>query len=351
MTDRGRKVVARVAMVAAGLFVIYLLANFFIFSPAGELDDREARLRREVRLLDRKNDREVRYLAMLRKYAAATYGDDPVKVSEDIRVRLDKMAEASGMRRDGTARPVTGRSRPNAYREIGWQVDLVGTLDQAVDLLYLLHEDPYLHRLEGLSIVPQRDGRAVDLAFRYMTIVLDEDLLEMQRKVGGETKTINVATNTVDEASLPGLADNPDRDEYDLIVSRNIFRPYIQKKRRPEPRVAQERPQPARPQREPDRNRFKVVSLTDWGDSSDISVKDTETGQIRRYNLGDPLAGGRIVMVDYRTMPRPDDPELLSTSRVIMRLGEDYFAIELGESLASKHRLDAAQLPEELRSK
>ncbi|NBB95842.1 MAG: hypothetical protein GVY16_08880 [Planctomycetes bacterium] len=351
MTKRGRKIVARVVMVAAGLFVIYLLASFCIVSPAGELAAREARLRRELRLLDRKNDREARYLAMLGKYAAATYGDDPVKVSEDIRVRLDRMVEASGMRRDGTARPVTGRSRPNAYREIGWQVDLVGTLGQAVDLLYVLQKDPYVHRLEGLSIVPQRDGRAVDLAFRYMTIVLDEALLEMQRKVGGTTKTIRMSTNAVDEASLPGLADNPGRAEYGLIAARNIFRPYIQKKSRPDTPVARKRSKPAPSPRKSDRNRFKVVSLTDWGDCSDISVKDTETGTIRRYNLGDPLAGGKIVMVDYRIMPRPDDPELLSTSRVIMRLGEDYVAIELGESLASKHRLDAAQLPEELRRK
>ena len=42
-----------------------------------------------------------------------------------------------------------------------------------------------------------------------------------------------------------------------------------------------------------------------------------------------PLAGGTIVMVDYRPMTPPGgDPSLPSTSRVIVRIGGSYWAIE-----------------------
>jgi hypothetical protein len=352
MTDRQRKLLGRGAMVAAGVFVVYLLLNFFIFAPAGELADREARLQNEVRKLNRRNDRETRYLGILRRYARETYGRDQALVSEQIRVRLEKMIGLSGLRRNGAAQPVTGQAKPNSYREIGWRYDLLGRLEQVADMLYLLREDPYLHRVEGLSIVPQRDGRTVKLSFRYMTIVIDEDLLELKRKVGADRQTIRTATASSDESlPLPTLGEESPRPACAVVVAREPFRPYVKKRPKPQPprHIAQPNP-PASPQEPaPRRDRFKVVSLTDWNGEQDISVKDTETGEIRRYNPGDPLAGGSIVMVDYREMPKPDQPDLLSPSRVIVQLGENYFAVELGDSLAGKHRLDSDQLPPELK--
>jgi hypothetical protein len=91
--------------------------------------------------------------------------------------------------------------------------------------------------------------------------------------------------------------------------------------------------------------------LSQWGRQQDISVKDTQTGEVQRYNLGDDLAGGNIVMVDYRQMPQPDDPELLSPSRLIMKVGKDYFAVELGANFAQKHPMAGETLPPELQEK
>ena len=66
------------------------------------------------------------------------------------------------------------------------------------------------------------------------------------------------------------------------------------------------------------------------------------------YKPGDELAGGKIVMIDYRKMPFPKKPALLSQSRVILIIGEDYWAIERGNTLADKHKLVPEQLPENL---
>jgi hypothetical protein len=53
-------------------------------------------------------------------------------------------------------------------------------------------------------------------------------------------------------------------------------------------------------------------------------------------------------MIDYRKMPFPKKPALLSQSRVILIIGEDYWAIERGNTLADKHKLVPEQLPENL---
>jgi hypothetical protein len=239
-------------------------------------------------------------------------------------------------------------------------MDLVGSLEQAVDMLYLLQEDPYLHRIEGLKLMPHRDGRGVDLSFRYMTIVLDEKLLKLKREVGDDEKTILIKTAEAESPlPLPELAGSAERSEYGLISSRNMFRPYIKKPPPPKPKPKpQPQPQPTPqvateppPPPPPDYSRYRLISLSQWGRQQDISVKDTQTGEVQRYNLGDDLAGGNIVMVDYRQMPQPDDPELLSPSRLIMKVGKDYFAVELGANFAQKHPMAGETLPPELQEK
>ena len=55
-------------------------------------------------------------------------------------------------------------------------------------------------------------------------------------------------------------------------------------------------------------------------------------------------------MIDYRPLPRADNPQMLSPSRVILKAGPDYWAVELGQKLTQKRRLKRDQLPEPIRS-
>ena len=77
-------------------------------------------------------------------------------------------------------------------------------------------------------------------------------------------------------------------------------------------------------------------------------VFDTNQNKTANYKPGDTLAGGKIVMIDYRKMPFPKKPALLSQSRVILSIGEEYWAIERGNTLADIHRLESDQLPTNL---
>ena len=60
--------------------------------------------------------------------------------------------------------------------------------------------------------------------------------------------------------------------------------------------------------------------------------------------------GWEIVMVDYRMLPDPDKPELLSPARVIVRIDSDYWAIEGNQYITAKRILKGADLPPELRA-
>ncbi len=81
-----------------------------------------------------------------------------------------------------------------------------------------------------------------------------------------------------------------------------------------------------------------------------MHVRDVQTGLLRVYGLGDDLAGGRIAVIDYRPMPMPSKPEILSGSRVILQTGQEYWAVELGQSVNEKRLLTSEQLPEQLRA-
>ncbi len=56
-------------------------------------------------------------------------------------------------------------------------------------------------------------------------------------------------------------------------------------------------------------------------------------------------------MIDYRELPKPEKPKLLSSSRVILKIGEDYWAVDLGQILTKKRRLEGQLVPQELRNK
>ena len=82
-------------------------------------------------------------------------------------------------------------------------------------------------------------------------------------------------------------------------------------------------------------------------------MTDLKTSRTRTFKVGDDLEAGKvvgtIVLVDRRDLPMPDDPEMLSPCRVILKCGEDYWAVELGQALMNKRLLKPSELPDVLR--
>ncbi|MBI5722767.1 MAG: hypothetical protein HZA50_02330 [Planctomycetes bacterium] len=333
------------SLVAAGmavLAVLFLLVKSLLLDPAERLDTAAAAFVKKINDTAAENRLKDHYAAKLKKLAERTFGDDPKRIDAEVSANLLSMLEGSELNKQRfSLQPLTGTPKKGVYSELGWTVRASGKLDKVVKFLYLLASDRHLHQLEALSLTPLRSGGDVDLSLRYMTLVMD--------KPGGLTWPATRPAATM-PASQPATQDSK---TYDIIVARDIFRPYVPRKVDPAPVAAPPQVAPPttiqpRPTDPPLESRLKIVGLPQWGNQSEILVHDTFTGELKKLKVGDKFGGGRIVMVDYRLMPMPQRPQILSGSRIILLLNKNYWAVELGQFLADKRQLEQGQLPLQL---
>ncbi|MCD6364272.1 MAG: hypothetical protein J7M14_00175 [Planctomycetes bacterium] len=335
MTLREKKLALAVTAMI-GCFIVWGLIKSQILVPATKADEDGLRLREQIAALQTSIARKPYYQKRLASLAQQTYAGDEGRVRAKMLERLVAMGKQSGLntRNKWNLSPVTGKRKRGIYSEVGWRVSARGRLEHVVNFLYLLCEDPHLHRLSGLSLSTEDQGRQVQISARYITIVLDS-------QISGKSAEAK-------ELKVPSLDDSR-RKQYNAIVMRDLFRPYVKRRPRPGPPVVAKTPERPPPEAEPVERRLKVVSLSRLAKAPHVCIYNTRSGQVRYYKAGDKLLGGEIVKIDYRRMPRIDKPRILSGSRVIVKIGEVYWAVELGQMLADKHRLGGAQLPVELR--
>jgi len=332
--NRREKILAIVVGIFVGSLVIYMSVDRLIVSDVKKLNRREAQLIETIQTKQRQLNSYQARASRLGTFIDKTFGSDKNLARERVRVRLDRLLKATGM--EISVKPVDGRKVQGQYQEIGWAVTAVGKIGQLVDFLYLLNGEPYLHRVTNLTLEPKLSSGQVVMKLWHMTIIPDS-------REGKE-----YPPGTIAESENPVNLDTPQRKQYDVIASRDPFRPYVKYVEPPE--TPEEPPKTPSPPSEP-ADPLKVVSLSAWGGPPEAHIRNLKTNETEILKLGGNLADGKIVMIDYRLMPHPEKPELLSTSRLILKQGDDYYAVELGQEVAKKHRLPASDLPEELRSK
>jgi hypothetical protein len=185
--------------------------------------------------------------------------------------------------------------------------------------------------VENITMLPVDGGAEVRIDFQFLSLVVGPTKYAQKESL----KTSAVKSETLG---------SEDRALFAAITQRAFFLPYQQK---PSPPPVPEVVPPSTPP-PPGPETYKIVSLSEWKGQQEIMVLDTNQNKTAIYKPGDELAGGKIVMIDYRKIPFPKKPILLSLSRVILTIGEDYWAIELGNTLADIHKLAPGQLPEHL---
>jgi Tfp pilus assembly protein PilO len=336
MNSRERILAAAVGALLVGVLV-YLGVNKLVLQRATEMDARADELEQSLKRLKAENAKENAYRARLKELATETFGADELRASEEVRSHLAELLHQSGLGMDTLSlQPVAGRRVAGMYREIGWIVRSHGKLEQVVNFAFLLQTDPYLHRMENLILSPIARSGDVDIQVKYATLVLEN---AEAKKLMAERPPEGFVTLAVD---------SPQRRPYDVITARDLFRPYIPRRGTP----GETRSDSGRTAQATDNSpegRLRVVGLPSWGNQQEVCVRNTSTGEVHTYKLGDEFGGGSIVMIDYRMMPLPDKPEILSGSRVILQVGSDFWAVDLGCSLAQKHRLGASELPAQLK--
>lgn len=343
MNPRKKLWIKRIVLGFAGLMVAYFLASFAVFDTLRESSDKEAKLQKELKELEKYNAREKKLKRRLAEYVENTYGTDETAVTEDVRVRVNAMIETSGMVRLSSSSS-KGQSERKTFELLKYKCDLSGTLDQAVDLLAILRADPYRHRIDSMTLKPTADGRAVTMDLSYSTPV---PIL-----MKGEKYVVNKPQGT---EVLSDVDQIPHRQAYQKIASRNLFRPYFKKKPKPVPTVrtvdrptstdttAKSAPDPA--------EKLRLVDLSTYNGQQSVMVQDLGTNEYKKLNVGDDIADVKIVAVDTRPLPKQDDPKLMTYSRIIVQIGNKHYLIELGSLLSNRRLINPSEIPGLIREK
>lgn len=340
MSNR-EKLLAAIAGVFVGVLVLYMGLRVVLLSPVAKIDERAAKVGLEIDRLTGRHKIYQSRAGRLDGLGRRTLGRDVNRAKEAVRTRLVELLQRSGMGEESmTLTPSPGPKLKNYYKEVGWIVGDDGELENVMDFLYLLSAEPYLHRVENLTLTPVSGTTRMQVRLRYATLVLISPK-ERELPVGEPPGPENAS-------DLEG----EERAQYAVIAQRDVFRPYRRyvAAQRPTPRPAPTRePEREAPEPRPVDSQSRVVSLATWAGEQEVHVRDTRKNELRTYKTGESLGGGKIVMIDYRMMPLPGKPYINSTSRVILRIGRDYWAVELGQNLTDKRRLRSADLPGELR--
>jgi hypothetical protein len=332
--NRREKLLASAIGLMLGLFGLLFVAKGVFLKPLRERDKKIAGVREQ---LDKVKAERRAYFAhedAVKTFAKRIFSDQVDQASAKSGEVLTRLILQSGLHESDFSRLPIGPSKPGVTTntlEIGWSVQGEGKLENVIDLLFLLEESPYLHRIENLVVSTGDSPGEVRAHFRFLTLVMNPVPAEIE------------FTDLEPKLSLY----SPERRLYDDLVTRDILRPYIKRSFHGTPSATPQVPA-ATPNAPPGPESLRVVSLSEWKGEPEVHVRDLTKEKTFRFKTGDSLAGGTIVMIDYRPLPTPGNEILKSFSRVILRIGAEYWAIERGRTLAEKHRLMPEQLPAEL---
>ena len=354
MNPREKILVICVA-IALGSVVLYGAANRLVLKPGRDLAGQIASLEAKKNKLETEKRRLDQYRELFAGLRDRTVDDDATATRLLLEKRLDRLARAAGLGEgDYAITNFTKQRLGDAGWELVYKIDAtrkpVG-LDRMTNFLYLLRQDKHLHRIIDLSITAdRRDRRQVQFWLKYSTLVLDSRL-PVEKIPARQVRSGSLWT----EADLSGSK----RAEYEVIARRHVFLPYVQLVRRVDPPPTPPPASPPQPQPEaptPQRSWYddlQVVGLPAHNGIPEIHLAPPGQDMKTVRKVGDRLPIGLIVMVDYRPMPMPipGDPKNESQSRLILRVGKNYWAVESGQALHQRRVLRPDELPDELKPK
>jgi len=343
------KIMIIAATSALALGVLYLLANRVVLSRAREYATDEATLSKEKAELEQETDRLKRRVYDFARLRDRTFEDNTLRASLRATSRLSQIATQAGLGQESyTITPITKSGTAKTFGQVVCTFRGRSSLQRVTNLLYLLRRDPYLHRVSNLQITPEPRGGAFSFELRYVTPVFDRKLpIPLPAR----------KTSTTQMAELASL-NEPRRAEYDVVQKRNFFKPYVPPaavvqrppRRRQGPPQRQPPDPPPAPLPQSPYDGLVVTGLSSRGGQPEVCVGRPGQDVEKVYKVGDKLQIGQIAMVDYRVLPMPGKPDELSASRVILKIGKDYLAVEAGQRLGDRRVLRRKELPESLRT-
>ncbi|MGB2822203.1 MAG: hypothetical protein WBF17_14560, partial [Phycisphaerae bacterium] len=231
MNRRERILAAIVGVLLVGA-IGYAGVRKLVFDRDRQYDQTRVKLEKELQGLTLENRKVQGTADSIKGWAALTYDTDELRASAKIGGALVALVERAGLSPQNLSlQPVSGKRVRGAYKEVGRTIRVRGRLQNIVDFMYLLEQEPHLHRLDNISVTPVPKTNEIDLQVRYITLVLDSE---------GTLATDELPSSTTAPTSL----DSENRKLFDSIASRDLFRPYVQKRQPPPPPPPRPTPQP-----------------------------------------------------------------------------------------------------------
>jgi len=341
--NKREKILAAITAGIICVIVLYTLVNGLFLSPADTLNKAIRNAKNSLVKLARTSKSIKSNTARLKSLAARTFGKDDDEVRAITFSYLMDALDRSGLTSEGKGVNAGNTKSSGDLRETAWHVVKSGKMEHILNLLYMLEEDPVLHRIENLSIAPREKDGPFRVEFDYVA-------LSLAAKKGPQFPTTRPAN-----AKLAIDMKSDRRRLYDVIPQRDIFRPYIKYVAPPKPPVVVAKKPP--PKKDPPKPppapkpRYRICGLPTFRGAPEVWVVNEidKTRAVHKYKEGEKLMGWEIVMVDYRQLPDPDKPELLSPARVIVKIDSDYWAIEGNQYVNAKRIIEGPELPPELR--
>ena len=352
MISREKIVVWGIAGVA-GVGLLYALAAAVAINPIRQRRADESALRRSIGKLTSENTRLKGGLDKYAELRDRTFADTPLGASVQVAQRVNEFARRAGLGQGQyTATTFTSPGK-KGYSLVGCNVQGQRvSLSRLTNFLYLLKNDGHLHRVTNLDITPQKDKSVFNFSLRYVSPVLDGKLA-----VKGISTRKPLTTQQAEILSL----NTDQRAAYNVIHERNLFKPYVKPPYVRPPRVrstprprSTPPPKPAPPPPPPPAyDRLVVTGLPGAGERHEVHLTAPGSRRATVHKVGDKIPVGVIAMVDYRELliPGPDKRKQLSSGRVILKIGRDYWAVERGQPLGGRRLLKPGELPDGLKTR
>lgn len=318
------KILAGVVVGIIALLLLFAGLRSAVTKPVDALKKQTAALREKLRKAEQERREYFDAEDALKSITQRTFALDLNQASARSGEMITKQLALAGLSESDFTRLPVGPRRLRGASEMGWSVQGKGDLRRVLNLLFLLENSPQAHRVEGVTLSAHDKPGEIKVRFLYLTLVVepapDVAMVELKPKADLES---------------------PARLAYDTILERDILRPYVKAPvPPPAPSTAPGVPAPGGPES------MRVVSLSEWDGHPEVHIRDLSRNSTRRFKPGDKLEDhSEIVAVDYRALPLPRNPILTSHSRVILKVGGEFFAVERGQTLAEKRKLDETLWP------
>lgn len=313
-----------VVAVVALAWVLNAVAQRTYFGPRDERLSQIAKLEKDIGTYRDALDRSPQIELRMASYTERTLGSDAETVTHELRSRLNRIGHGFGLANlsVSTQSPREMKSpaesefrRIQALRDqpdftaITADVRGQGALKSVIEALNQIASEPYIKRINRVSLRPRREGAVVEFDLSMTTVFMSGD-------------------DIAHEFSEPATTGD---GTYASLWQKNVFTPPApppppEPKPEPKPEPQPEQKPPPKPEPKPvPWHEWTVTAIVGIGQNPELWVRH-DRGKTRHLQVGETVLDAEFIGTDEQ-------------ERAIVRVGEDEFVVEIGQKLSDRKPL------------